>query len=79
MFLEVDILGELERLNLNKETNPNCINPRVLKELHFVIAAPLTDLFNQSLLTGDVPGERQMFPSTRRVLGKGPVTIVQLA
>uniref|UniRef100_A0A8C5N1B7 Reverse transcriptase domain-containing protein n=1 Tax=Leptobrachium leishanense TaxID=445787 RepID=A0A8C5N1B7_9ANUR len=34
---------------------PDGIHPKLLKELSDVIAKPLTDLFNQSLLTGVVP------------------------
>ncbi|XP_070592608.1 vomeronasal type-2 receptor 26-like [Erythrolamprus reginae] len=54
------ILEELELLKTNKAMHPDGIQTRVLKEFRSVNAAPLTDLFNQSLLTGYVPDDWRM-------------------
>ena len=45
----------LEGLNPRKACGPDLLPPRVLKELAPIIAPTLTDLFNRSYQTGNVP------------------------
>uniref|UniRef100_A0A8C5MGG2 Reverse transcriptase domain-containing protein n=1 Tax=Leptobrachium leishanense TaxID=445787 RepID=A0A8C5MGG2_9ANUR len=54
-FTEEEVLQQLSKVKTNKSMGPDGIHPKLLKELSDVIAKPLTDLFNQSLLTGVVP------------------------
>ena len=44
-------------LKTNKSTSPFSIPISVLKLLKSVIATPLETIFNESILTGFVPGE----------------------
>ncbi|KFU98815.1 hypothetical protein N340_11879, partial [Tauraco erythrolophus] len=45
----------LLRLDAHKSMGPDGIHPRVLRELADVIAKPLSFIFGQSWLTGEVP------------------------
>ncbi|KFV00566.1 hypothetical protein N340_11793, partial [Tauraco erythrolophus] len=45
----------LLRLDVHKSMGPDGIHPRVLRELAGVIAKPLSIIFGQSWLTGEVP------------------------
>ncbi|KFU99348.1 hypothetical protein N340_11791, partial [Tauraco erythrolophus] len=45
----------LHRLDAHKSMGPDGIHPRVLRELAYVIAKPLSIIFGQSWLTGEVP------------------------
>ena len=55
VFTEEEVLSQLSKINTNKSQGPDGIHPKLLKELRGVLAKPLTDLFNQSLVTGVVP------------------------
>ena len=54
-FTEEQVLKELSKLKVDKSMGPDGIHPRILKELRGVLAKPLTELFNQSLITGVIP------------------------
>ena len=51
--LEVESI--LKSLQLGKETGPDAITNRILRELASPLSLPLSDLFNYSLSTGKVP------------------------
>lgn len=55
VFTEEDVLRLLSKVKTNKSQGPDEIHPKLLKELSGELAKPLTDLFNQSLVTGVVP------------------------
>ncbi|KFQ39227.1 hypothetical protein N332_04863, partial [Mesitornis unicolor] len=45
----------LHRLDIHKSMGPDGIHPRVLRELAEVLAKPLSIIYQQSWLTGEVP------------------------
>lgn len=47
----------LKNLNPNKASGPDQVSPKILKELHAVIAPILQTIFQSSLSTGEVPKE----------------------
>ncbi|CAM4595630.1 unnamed protein product [Caretta caretta] len=49
----------LEKLDVHKSMGPDALHPRVLKELADVIAEPLAIIFENSWLSGEVPGDRK--------------------
>ena len=57
---EPGVLKLLNGLDINKSTGPDNISPRLLKETGAVIAPVLTFIFNQSLLTGELPDDWRM-------------------
>ncbi len=47
----------LASLNLHKGQGPDSLHPAVLKAIASVVAQPLTDLFNLSLISAEVPDD----------------------
>ena len=56
-FTEEDVLRALQQIDNNKSPGPDGHFPRLLHELAPFLAAPLTDLFNESLRTGTTPAQ----------------------
>ena len=54
------VLKALMKTNITKSCGPDELHHRMLKELAVELAAPLTQLFNQSLFLGEVPEEWKM-------------------
>ncbi|MBN3301324.1 TSN3 protein, partial [Amia calva] len=52
---EEDVLKGLAELKTNKSPGPDGIFPTVLKEMREIIYRPLTQIFQMTLRTGDVP------------------------
>ena len=52
---ETGVLQLLKKLKPNKASGPDNISPRVLKELAEQLSKPLSELFQHSITTGDVP------------------------
>ena len=52
------VLDLLQKLDDHKSMRPDGLHPRVLRELADVVAKPLTIVFRQSWLTGDVQQTR---------------------
>ena len=52
---EVEVKERLENLNASKSPGPDCLHPRLLKELAAPLSVPLKVLFQQSLETGELP------------------------
>jgi len=50
-----EVLTQLINLKVNKSAGPDLIHPRVLFELRYQLAYPLTVLFNRSLETHQIP------------------------
>ena len=48
------------KTNIKKSCGPDELHPRMLNELAVELAAPTTELFNQSLFPGEVLEEWQM-------------------
>ena len=51
------VLKTLMKTNITKSCGPDELHPRMLKELAVELAAPRTELFNQSLFLREVPVE----------------------
>ena len=51
------VLEKLEKLNINKSQGPDEIHPKLLYELRYQLAKPLTALFKNSVTRGEVPGD----------------------
>ena len=47
----------LSQLNTTKSQGPDGLHPRVLKEIKDSISTPLSNIYNTSLGTGELPGE----------------------
>jgi len=45
----------LDSLNITKSTGPDKLHPRILKELAEVISLPLSIIYNNSFITGNIP------------------------
>ena len=60
------VLKTLMKTNITKSCGPDELHPRMLKELAVEMAAPMTELFNQSLFLGEVPEEWQMYLQSSR-------------
>ena len=59
----------LHHLDTHKSMGPDRIHPRVLRELAEVLTKPLSIIYQQSWLTGEVPVDwrlAKVTPSTRR-------------
>eukprot|EP00112_Aurelia_sp_Birch-Aquarium-sp1_P011593 Seg2436.1 transcript_id=Seg2436.1/GoldUCD/mRNA.D3Y31 product="LINE-1 reverse transcriptase" protein_id=Seg2436.1/GoldUCD/D3Y31 len=52
---ETIVLKQLENLKVNKSPGPDCLHPRLLKELSSELKGPLTILFTRSLGEGVLP------------------------
>ncbi|KFV67069.1 RNA-directed DNA polymerase from mobile element jockey, partial [Dryobates pubescens] len=52
-----ELADELSHLDTHKSMGPDGIHPRVLRELADELAKPLSIIFLQSWLTGEVPGD----------------------
>ena len=50
-----DVKAKLSKLNPTKSPGPDNIGPRILKEMHEVLAKPLADMYRSSLQEGQVP------------------------
>ncbi len=48
---------ELSTFETSKSLGPDLLHPKLLKWLATFLAGPLADLFNNSLVTADVPGD----------------------
>ena len=57
IITEKMVSEQLQNLDITKSPGPDCINARLLKELHDAIVKPLTNLFNNSLKQKIVPHE----------------------
>ncbi|KFP82059.1 hypothetical protein N311_11086, partial [Apaloderma vittatum] len=57
LFLQVMVTDLLKYLDVHKPMGPDGMHPRVLKELAAVIAKPLSIIYQQSWLTGEVPSD----------------------
>ena len=53
-------MGSLIKTNITKSCGQDELHPRMLKKLAAELAAPMTELFNQSLFLGEVPEEWKM-------------------
>ena len=73
VITEEEVLKKLKKLNPTKSQGPDCLHPRVLKEVAEVIAKPLASLFNKSLLEGTVPEEWKIAEVTA-IFKKGSTT-----
>ena len=47
------VLKTLMKTNITKSCGPYDLHPRILKELVVDLAAPMTEIFNQSLFLGE--------------------------
>ena len=54
---EKAVMTKLKELNPSKSPGEDGIHPRILKELHKVLAKPLTILFNRSIQENQIPEE----------------------
>ena len=52
-----EVENELKKLNPNKGSGLDDINPRVICEISKLISYPLTFIFNQSIITGIIPNQ----------------------
>ena len=50
-----DVLKEIDRLNASKSPGVDLVYPRIIKECKDEVCLALTDIFNKSLETGEVP------------------------
>ena len=50
-----EVVKKSSRLNPNKSAGPDGASPRILKELHTVIAEPLYNIFRKSIDQGKLP------------------------
>ena len=50
-----DVLGEINKLSATKSPGPDEVYPKLIKECKDIISLTLTDIFNKSLDTGEVP------------------------
>lgn len=61
IFLEpitiVEVEQELKKLNPNKSSGFDDINPRVIRETSSLISCSLPHIFNQSITTGIIPSQ----------------------
>ena len=55
MIQDKIVLDLLRKLDAYKSMRPDELHPRVLRELADVVARPLSIIFRQSWLTGDIP------------------------
>ena len=51
----VEVIKEIDRLSSTKSPGVDLVYPRVLKECKYIISGILTDIFNKSINTGEVP------------------------
>ena len=52
---DLDVMDELNKLNLSKATPNTDLPTRLYKESKCILAAPLCNIFNTSLMTNTVP------------------------
>lgn len=50
-----EVIKEIDRLNSTKSPGVDLVYPRVLKECRDIVSVVLTDIFNKSVSTGEVP------------------------
>ena len=57
------VLKDLKNLNISKSMGPDGCHPRILKETADIICTPLSDIFQKSFDSGEVPkfGKTRMF------------------
>ena len=54
---EADVLRELKTLNKHKSAGPDGIHPAIVQPLAEILAAPVTELFRESLQQGSLPDD----------------------
>jgi ribonucleases P/MRP protein subunit RPP40 len=52
---EHQVLHKLGKINVNKSVGPDEIHPKLIFELRNYLAAPISQLFNLSIVKGDIP------------------------
>jgi len=76
VFSKKDINLQLSKLNVNKSPGPDCIHPRILKELKHVICGGIKDIFDTSYNQGEVPEDWKM-SSVSVIFKKGKKSSVE--
>ena len=60
------VLKTLLKTNITKSCGPDELHPTMLKELAVELAAPMTEILNQSLFLGEFPEEWKMYLQSSR-------------
>ena len=58
-ILENDVIKAIEELNPNKACGPDQIHPKLIIECKEILVTPLTQMFNKSLQTAEVPSAKK--------------------